>query len=189
MIPISPHPVFPEIKLLSLTHFEDERGSMSRIFDKDLFREYGISSDFVQTSHSHTKTAGVLRGIFVSLPPYQEAKIVRILRGQMQWVLVDVRPESSSFGQWTDVMLDGAKRNGFYAPQGFAHACLCLENSTDLILMANHPFLPGHSTGIRWDDPDLNIQWRTENNLSLQVSKAHLEYPNFKNLIAEKLKS
>jgi len=176
---IAPHPIFPDVRLLSLPHFEDDRGFMSRIYDRDIFNKENIVCDFVQTSHSHTGKAGVLRGIFVSLPPFRESKVVRILNGRMQWVLVDLRLGSSSFGRWGEVVLDGRERNGFFAPAGFAHGCLCLQDSTDLILLADHPFSPQHSTGIRWDDPALSLGWRLEEAGALQISSAHSAYPSF----------
>lgn len=179
MMEIYPHPYLPGVQLVHLKRFEDDRGFMARILDVQIFGEARIPVNFAQVSHSHTNQSGILRGIFVSLPPAQEAKLVRITHGKMQWVLADLRPESSTFGKWGEVMLDGREGNAFFAPKGFAHGCLCLEDSTDLILMADCPYSPSHSSGIRWDDPDLGIGWRFTEAGPLQISDAHLAYPTF----------
>ncbi|MEI6033594.1 MAG: dTDP-4-dehydrorhamnose 3,5-epimerase family protein [Verrucomicrobiae bacterium] len=180
---ISLHPYLPGVQLVQLGRFEDDRGYMARILDEQLFRDVGIPVSFAQVSHSHTKRSGVLRGVFVSLPPAQEAKLVRITRGKMQWVLVDLRPDSGTYGRWGEVLLDGREGNAFFAPKGFAHACLCLEEETDLILMADCPYSPAHSSGIRWDDPDLSIGWRLAEAGPLQISEAHLAYRSFANFV------
>jgi len=187
MLKISKHNKFNDVLLINVDTFEDERGWMSRIADNYIFKEYKIPINFQQISHSHTKKAGVLRGMFVSLPPYQEAKIVRIINGKMQWILVDVRPESRTYGDFSEILLDGKKGNAFFAPKGFAHGCLCLLDNTDLILMADQPFNAKHSTGFLWNDDQLQIGWRL-NEIKIEqpiISNLHSNYPNFAKLSSQ----
>jgi dTDP-4-dehydrorhamnose 3,5-epimerase len=176
---IHPHPKFASVQLIELGAFEDDRGWMSRISDEETFKAAGIPCQWSQVSHSHTARAGVLRGISVSLAPFREAKMVRILRGRMQWVLVDLRADSATFGQWGEVLLDEKRKNAFYAPKGFAHSCLCLSDQTDLLLMADCQFDAAHATGIRWDDPALAIGWRKNEVGELRLSDAHRSYGSF----------
>ena len=176
---IQPHAKFESVQLIELGAFEDDRGWMARISDEETFKAAGIPCQWSQVSHSHTAHAGILRGIAVSLAPFREAKMVRILRGRMQWVLVDLRAESETFGQWGEVLLDEKVKNAFYAPKGFAHSCLCLSDKTDLLLMADCQFDAAHATGIRWDYPALGIGWRTNEVGGLRLSDAHRAYGSF----------
>jgi len=176
---IYPHPCFEDVRIIQLDAYTDERGWMARISDEDTFRTAGIPCEWNQISHSHTLQAGILRGVFVSLPPNREGKLVRVLRGRMQWVLVDLRVDSKTFGKWGEVLLDEKDKNAFYAPKGFAHGCLCLEDKTDLLLMADCRFDPTHATGISWDDSTLGIGWRLAEVSQLRLSEAHKAYPGF----------
>ena len=179
MSKLYPHPVFADVRIIELDTFTDDRGWMSRISDEETFRAAGIPCEWNQISHSHSLQAGILRGIFVSLPPNREGKLVRALRGRMQWVLVDLRVGSPTFAKWGEVLLDEKSKNAFYAPKGFAHGCLCLEDKTDLLLMADCHFDAAHATGIRWDDPALNIGWRLNEVNQTRLSEAHKAYAGF----------
>ena len=176
--PVTPHPVFPEVRLLSLSHFEDERGSMSRIYDREIFQRENIPCEFVQTSHSHTSQVGILRGLSVSLPPYREAKLITCTGGCMQWVVVDLRLGSPTLGRWGEILLEPGR--SVFVPVGFAHGCLSLRAPVDLILSADQPFQAKHFSGIRYDDPQLAIAWRMQ---PLLVSSAHLNLPSLSEIL------
>lgn len=145
-----------------LSKHVDKRGYMARLFDDQIFKDAGLNTRWVQENRSHTEKKHTIRGLHVSLPPSLEGKTVTAIRGKVLWVVVDVRRDSSTFGQWDSFVLADELNNTLYVERGFAHGCLSLSDNCDLFLRADEYFSDKHGTGIVWNDKDLNIEWRLD---------------------------
>jgi dTDP-4-dehydrorhamnose 3,5-epimerase len=139
--------------------FRDERGYFLESFSKKRFIEHGIDSNFSQDNHSRSLQAGVLRGLHFQKPPSAQAKLVRVVRGGIFDVIVDLRKGSSTFGQWEGFELSGENFLILYVPQGFAHGFCVLEPETDVLYKTDDYYAPESESGIIWNDPDLAISW------------------------------
>lgn len=137
----------------------DERGFFARLWCKEEFQRHGIDMDIVQSSVSHTVTAGTLRGLHFQWPPSCEAKLVRCERGRILDVIVDLRPASPTFAQHLALELDGNSRDTLYVPPGFAHGFQTLEAECDVVYMMSDYFQPELSGGVRFSDPAFGIDW------------------------------
>ncbi|NID10753.1 dTDP-4-dehydrorhamnose 3,5-epimerase [Fibrivirga algicola] len=141
--------------------FEDERGHFFESYNKPLFASLGLPFDFVQDNQSFS-TKGVLRGLHFQNEPFAQGKLVRVITGQVLDVAVDCRPESPTFGQYETFLLDAKLANMAWIPEGFAHGFVALEDSIFSYKCTN-VYNKQAEGGIRWDDPDLNINWGIEN--------------------------
>jgi dTDP-4-dehydrorhamnose 3,5-epimerase len=137
----------------------DERGFFARTFCRDEFAARGLAHDFPQCSVSFNARRGTLRGMHYQMPPDAEAKLVRCTRGSVYDVVVDLRPESPSYGRWTAVELGAARRNALYVPERFAHGFLTLEDETEVFYQISRPHRPEAARGARFDDPAFGIRW------------------------------
>lgn len=138
--------------------FADERGFFLERYIKTVFAENGIMSDFVQDNHSQS-TRGVLRGLHFQLPPHGQAKLVWVTSGEVYDVAVDLRVGSPTFGQWAGARLSAENKAMLFIPQGFAHGFEVLSETADVLYKISDFYYPELDKGIRWDDPDINIQW------------------------------
>jgi dTDP-4-dehydrorhamnose 3,5-epimerase len=145
--------------LIHIDPMEDERGYFARLWCRDEFKTHGIAMDVVQSSISHTAAAGTLRGLHFQWPPSKEGKIVRCERGKIHDVIVDLRPQSSTFTQHIAVELDGRSRNALYVPPGFAHGFQTLEADCDVLYMMSDEYQPALADGVRFDDPAFGVHW------------------------------
>lgn len=138
--------------------FGDDRGFFSETWNAASFREAGIDLAFVQDNHSRS-ARGVLRGLHYQLPPFEQAKLVRVSRGAVFDVAVDIRRSSPTFGQWTGVILSADSWNQLLVPAGFAHGFVALEDGSEVQYKVSAPYSPGHDRAIRPDDPAIGIDW------------------------------
>jgi dTDP-4-dehydrorhamnose 3,5-epimerase len=138
---------------------DDERGFFSETWDAQLLAENGVKLDFVQDNHSRSVATGGLRGLHYQLPPYAQDKLVRVVKGSIFAVAVDIRRGSPSFAHWTALRISAAKWNQILIPKGFAHGFLTLEPHTEVIYKVTSPYSASHSRAIRFDDPDIGIIW------------------------------
>lgn len=138
---------------------QDERGSFSRVFCAETFRTRGLRDVFVQTNHSTNLTRGTLRGMHFQKGPAAEAKLVRAVHGAIYDVIIDLRPESPSFGKWQGFELSDENRTILYVPEGFAHGFQTLTNQAEVTYQVSHPYVPGAEGGVRWNDPAFAIDW------------------------------
>jgi dTDP-4-dehydrorhamnose 3,5-epimerase len=136
----------------------DDRGFFSETWNETRFREAGIDLTFVQDNHSRS-ARGVLRGLHYQLEPVAQAKLVRVSRGSVFDVAVDIRRSSPTFGQWTAVTLSAESWNQLLVPPGFAHGFLALEEGSEVQYKVSAPYSPAHDRGIRPDDPAIGIAW------------------------------
>jgi dTDP-4-dehydrorhamnose 3,5-epimerase len=138
--------------------FGDARGSFRESFKKTEFVANGIPGDFVQDNHS-VSLKGVLRGIHFQTAPMAQGKLVKVTRGAVWDVAVDLRPDSASFKQWWGVELSEENGKMFYIPPGFGHGFVTLEDDTHFHYKCTEEYSAEHDVGIRWNDPDLAIKW------------------------------
>jgi dTDP-4-dehydrorhamnose 3,5-epimerase len=137
----------------------DERGHFARLHCPDEFARAGLGFAPAQTSLSHNRRAGTLRGMHYQAAPHAETKLVRAVRGRMLDVAVDVRPDSPTFRRWFAVELSHDNGRGLFIGEGLAHGFLTLEDDTDVLYQISPMFTPGHDRGFRWDDPAFGIEW------------------------------
>ncbi len=142
------------------TTFGDDRGFFMESWNARSFAEAGLDADFVQDNHSRS-ARGVLRGLHFQNPKPQ-GKLVRVTNGRAWDVAVDIRRSSAHFGKWVGVELSAAKRNLFWVPPGFAHGFLSLEDDTDFLYKCTEYYAPDHEHAIRWNDPQIGIEWPLE---------------------------
>jgi dTDP-4-dehydrorhamnose 3,5-epimerase len=137
----------------------DDRGYFSETFSRDTFAEAGIGLEFVQDNHSLSRAKGVLRGLHYQLPPRAQDKLVRVVRGAILDVAVDIRRGSPTFGRWVSLEVSAEKWNQILVPKGFAHGFLTLEPDTEVIYKVTDVYAPDRDRSIRFDDPDIGIEW------------------------------
>ena len=143
--------------------FGDHRGFFMESWSKRAFEEAGLFYDFVQDNHSLSSVKGTLRGIHFQRGEYAQAKLVRCVRGAVLDVAVDLRPESPTYGQWTAVELSAENKRQFLIPRGFGHGFVTLTDEVEFLYKADNLYAPAYDGGIRWDDPELGIDWGVEN--------------------------
>lgn len=153
----------PGAFLITLNQINDERGSFTRSFCKKTFEQHQLFSDFVQHNISCNQYQGTLRGLHYQAPPHEEVKIVSCRRGAIFDVIVDIRKNSSTFGQWMHVELSEHNHQMLYIPAGFAHGFQTLCDHTEVNYLMGNYYCTEAAQGIRWDDPQLNIPWPTAN--------------------------
>ena len=137
----------------------DARGGFARLHCPDEFAAAGVAFAPVQTSVSRNPTAGTLRGLHYQPAPHAEAKLVRVTRGRVFDVAVDLRPDSPTHRRWTAAELSADNLVGLFIPEGVAHGFLTLEPDSDVLYQIAPAYQPGHEVGVRWDDPAFGIAW------------------------------
>lgn len=153
--------------------FGDHRGFFMESYNKEKFSEYGLNYDFVQDNHSLSQQAGTLRGLHYQLEPKAQAKLVRVTRGAIVDVVVDIRKNSPTFGQWISVILSESNKKQILVPKGFAHGFCTLVENTEVQYKVDEFYSPEHDRGIIWNDPDLNIQWPVSDPVLSEKDKKH----------------
>ena len=148
----------PELVLVEPKVFEDERGFFMETYKMPDFVRSGIRENFVQENHSHS-TRGVLRGLHYQSPPFAQGKLVRVVRGEVFDVAIDIRRGSPTYGKWAGVILSEENRNMLYIPEGFAHGFCVLSETADVIYKTTNVYSSQSEAGIIWNDEDLNIKW------------------------------
>jgi dTDP-4-dehydrorhamnose 3,5-epimerase len=164
----------PDVLLLTPRVFEDERGFFYESFNQKVFDEaVGRKVTFVQDNHSKS-AKGVLRGLHYQLPPKAQGKLVRVVRGAVFDVAVDIRRESPTFGKWVSAELSEENRAQLWIPEGFAHGFLALREGTEVLYKATSLYAPEWEAGIVWSDPTLVIRWPSN---PTQVSGRDASWP------------
>lgn len=144
---------------ISPRKFGDDRGFFSETFNAKTFTEAGIDLTFVQDNHSYSAAKGVLRGLHYQLPPFAQDKLVRVTRGAILDVAVDIRKSSPTFGKWVALEVSAEKWNQILVPKGFAHGFMTLVENTEVIYKVTDYYSPEHDRSIRFDDPAIGIEW------------------------------
>ncbi len=147
-----------EVLILEPKVFGDDRGFFFESFNQQQFEQLtGIKPDFVQDNHSKS-AKNVLRGLHYQIEQPQ-GKLVRVVSGEVFDVVVDLRRQSNTFGQWVGVILSAENKRQLWVPPGFAHGFLVLKEGTEFLYKTTDYYAPQHERCIRWDDPKINIQW------------------------------
>ncbi|GGE15994.1 dTDP-4-dehydrorhamnose 3,5-epimerase [Aureimonas endophytica] len=149
----------PEVLELRPRRFGDDRGFFAETYNRDRLAEAGIALDWMQDNQSYSAEAFTLRGLHYQEPPFAQAKLVRVLRGRILDVAVDIRQGSPSFGRSVALELSAADFNQLLVPVGFAHGFLTLEPDTEVFYKVTAPYSGAHDRAIRFDDPALAIDW------------------------------
>jgi len=158
---------------IQLEPLQDNRGFFMRVYDEEIFKKHGIHKNWVQENHSLSIEKGIIRGMHFQFPPHMEAKLVRVIRGEIYDVFIDLRKDSLTFGQWDSIKLSADSREMIYIPRGFAHGFCTLTKNCEVIYKVDNYYAPDSEGIIRWDDPDLAIKWPLNNPiLSEKDSKA-----------------
>lgn len=137
----------------------DHRGFFSETYTRPAFEAAGLDIDWMQDNQSLSAPAGTVRGLHFQVPPVAQAKLVRVLRGAIYDVALDIRRGSPSYGRWAARELSAEKWNQLLVPAGFAHCFMTLVSDTEVLYKVNAPWSEEHERAIRWDDPALGIPW------------------------------
>ncbi len=149
----------PDVKLIEPDIFEDERGFFYESFNQKKFNEaMGQQITFVQDNQSKSKK-GVLRGLHYQEEPHAQGKLVRVILGEVFDVVVDIRRDSSTFGQWIGETLTGTNKKQLWIPEGFAHGFLTISNQAEVLYKTTMFYSKEHEKNILWNDPTLSINW------------------------------
>lgn len=149
----------PAVKILRPRKFGDHRGFFSETYNRRVLAQSGIDLDFVQDNHSFSAQSGTLRGLHFQTGPFAQDKLVRVVRGSILDVAVDLRHGSPTYGEHVRAVISAADWNQILVPVGFAHGILTLEPDTELIYKVTNYYSPEHDKGLLWNDPALGIEW------------------------------
>lgn len=149
----------PDLRLFVPKKHGDHRGFFSEVYSRKALRAIGIDVEFVQDNHSLSSQAGVVRGLHYQVPPNAQAKLVRVVRGAILDVAVDIRRHSPTFGRHFACELSDENWRQIYVPAGFAHGFVTLKPDTEVLYKVTDYYSPSDERGIRWDDPALGIRW------------------------------
>ncbi|MBO7448256.1 dTDP-4-dehydrorhamnose 3,5-epimerase [bacterium] len=148
----------PDVKLIEPDVFGDNRGFFMETYRADLFKEAGIPTNFVQDNMSSSRK-GVLRGLHFQKNPYSQGKLVRVVRGEVFDVAVDLRKGSPYFGKWVGDLLSEENKKSLYVPQGFAHGFCVVSDEAVFHYKCTEFYHPEAEGGLRYDDPTVNVEW------------------------------
>jgi dTDP-4-dehydrorhamnose 3,5-epimerase len=137
----------------------DARGFFSETYNRNAFHEIGVTCEFVQDNHSLSRERGTLRGLHFQIPPFAQSKLVRVLRGSVCDVAVDIRRASPTYGRTLAVTLSAKNGRQLFIPAGFAHGFCTMEPDTEVFYKVDAPYSRAHERGVRWNDPALGIAW------------------------------
>jgi dTDP-4-dehydrorhamnose 3,5-epimerase len=173
----------PDVCIVRPLEYLDARGSFAETYNRRIFEASGMRYDFVQDNQSVSARRGTVRGLHFQTPPAAQAKLVRVLKGSVLDVAVDLRRGSPTYGRHVKRMLSSDNREQILVPEGFAHGFCTLEDNVLVFYKVSNYYSPVHERGIRWDDADLNIDWWLGGSDAL-LSSRDLDYPGFRNLPA-----
>lgn len=151
----------------------DHRGFFMESYNDSLLKQQGITYNFIQDNHSLSVEPGVLRGLHYQLNPKAQTKLIRVLTGAIYDVIVDIRKNSPTFGQWIGVILSEHNHRQLLVPKGFAHGFCTLVPNTQVLYKVDEYYSPEHDRGILWNDPALGIDWPTSNPILSDKDQRH----------------
>lgn len=160
-----------DLKIIEIDHYVDNRGFFCESYNKENFDKLlNRNIDFIQDNFSCSKK-NVLRGLHYQKKPFEQAKLIQVLKGKVFDVAVDIRPNSKTFGKYVGVELSESDNKLFFIPEGFAHGFLSLSNDTCLMYKVNNQYSKEHEVSIHWHNNSFNIEWPLNDNLVIQSKK------------------
>ena len=166
------------VLLLTPKIFPDNRGFFQEAFSVKTFNDLGIKDDFVQDNHSLSKPKNVIRGLHYQSGYMAQSKLVRVIKGKILDVVVDINPKSSTFKQYISFILDDVTAQQVYIPRGYAHGFKNLLPDTHVVYKVDNYYSAQHNTGIIWNDSDLGINWECEDPILSEQDKSLLTLKN-----------
>lgn len=164
---------------ISLEPRYDARGFFMRSYEAELMKPLGIDSRWVQENHVRTEKPGTVRGLHYQLPPFAETKLIRVIRGAILDVFVDLRKHSLTFGRWGTVTLSEENRLMLLVPKGFAHGYCTLMPETEVVYKADSPYTPQAEGGLLWNDQLLKIVWPSQQPILSDKDSAQQTFAQF----------
>ncbi len=171
----------PEVVALFPREFTDLRGTFAETYNRRTFSELGLDWEFVQDNQSYSAKRGTIRGLHFQIPPAAQTKLIRVLRGSVLDVAVDIRHGSPTYGQHVSQLLTAENRAQLLVPEGFAHGFCTLEDDTVVLYKVTRYYSPSHERGLRWSDPALGIEWGVSTAEALLNPRDH-EFPLLREL-------
>ncbi|MCF6296960.1 MAG: dTDP-4-dehydrorhamnose 3,5-epimerase [Flavobacteriaceae bacterium] len=160
----------------------DDRGFFGRLWCENELKKYNLNTNIVQSNMSLSKKKGTLRGIHFQKSPFQETKFVRCTKGSIYDVIIDLRPDSLTYKKWFGVKLTENNHKMIYVPENFAHGFLTLEDNSEVYYFVTQFYNSEAEVGIRWNDPNFNIEWPTEISEISEKDNTHLDFDIKNNL-------
>ena len=167
----------PDAYVIELNQISDDRGFFSRLWCKKTFEHLGLNNNIAQINFSYNETKGTLRGLHFQRDPYREVKIVQCVRGSIFDVIVDLRPDSPAYLEWFGITLQQDDGKLLYVPEGCAHGYQATSDFATAIYPTTEFYHPESESGVRWDDPLLNIEWPVN---PIKVSEKDRSWPLLK---------
>lgn len=168
----------PEVFLITPKRFSDGRGFFSEVYNASTLTSLGIDTVFVQDNHSLSVEAGTVRGLHYQSPPHAQDKLVRVGRGRILDVAVDVRTNSPTYGLWTSVELSAENGRQLLVPKGFLHGFATLESNCEVLYKCSDYYAPECDGSVRFDDPEIGIEWGVDLSDAI-VSEKDAQAPTF----------
>jgi len=165
-----------DVKIITPSIFKDSRGYFFESYNENLFNNNFKKIKFVQDNESESKF-GTLRGLHFQKYPHEQSKLVRVIKGKIQDVAVDLRPESATYKKYVSIILDDQSKEQLFIPKGFAHAFLTLSDKAIISYKVDNFYSKEHDSGIKFDDPILDIKWElSKKDISLSEKDNNLSY-------------
>lgn len=149
----------PDVKIIRPKKHGDARGFFSETYSQRSLADAGIDTVFVQDNHAFSAEKGTVRGLHFQTEPFAQDKLVRVVRGAILDVVVDIRRGSPTYGRHVSAVISAQEWNQILVPKGFAHGLLTLEPDTEVLYKVSNPYSPAHDMGLLWNDPALAIAW------------------------------
>ncbi len=149
---------FPGVQIFTPQVHGDHRGYFFEGYNRKTFQEGGIHANFVQDNQARS-SYGVVRALHYQVAPYAQAKLVRVLQGEVLDVILDLREDQPTFGQWMSIHLSSENKKQMFVPRGFAHGYIVLSETAEFFYKCDNYYSKAHEGGVRYDDPSLNIDW------------------------------
>jgi len=166
---------FEDAVLIEPKVFGDHRGFFTESYNKEMFKQNGIDIEFIQDNHSLSQQSGTLRGMHYQLKDKAQTKLVRVTRGAIYDVILDIRKSSPTYGEWQGFILSADNKRQLLVPKGFAHGFCTIVENTEVQYKVDELYSPEHDRGIAWNDPTLNIDWPFNNPV---LSDKDIKNPN-----------
>jgi dTDP-4-dehydrorhamnose 3,5-epimerase len=171
---------FKGVLEIRLDPHRDKRGFFMRVYDEEIFKKHGVHINWVQENHSLSVKKGIIRGLHFQFPPHTEAKLVRVICGEIYDVFIDLRRGSLTFGQWDSIKLSADNKKMVYIPRGFAHGFCTLTKNCEVLYKVDNYYTPDSEGTISWNDSDLAIKWPVNNPI---LSEKDAKAPSFREFI------